>query len=344
MPYQCQRCDYLSDGEEKCPKCGSLMTFTILGGLKFEEKKGKTVKVSGEGKPTVWQRIGQVVVGLLWAHLIASLLVTALLFWLNSKGVEPSEVKEKGGLPLEIAKLTIPVVSVAVACVLSLRKVYLAQLVGLVSGLLSGVCLVAEQLFFGIAPQVWHWGLTPTICAAVGFAAGLRVAGKLKVSEEIEYKPVDSWDENVKPKLVYIDLQAPEKWLKVLKAAGFAIVFHGLWFGAYALLRWIDMVGESELRGVFKELNLSRGELISLMLGGMAAAARTKSGLLQGIRFGLVMSIYHWVMTAFFAETLSLDHSIAVAGVFLVLGAVAGCMGSFASPATKHYVNREEPT
>lgn len=342
MPYQCQHCDFVSQDEEKCPKCGSRMTYTILGGLEIEKKEEQTVKISGDGKPGPWQRFEQVMAGLIWTHIFASALVTGFLLWLDSRGIEPQQLQAEGGWRLQAAFVVIPLLSVALAALVSLRGIYLAQLVGLIMGVMAGGCLLGEAFYFGPPPALWHWAAVPVLTAAAGFLCGFRVAGKLEVSQEVEYKPIDSWDRKAKPKLHYIDLPAPEKWLKVIKGAGFAIFFHFLWWGAYSLLRWIDMVAEQRQRGLFEELNFSKGEIIALALGGMLAGTRTKSGSLQGLRYGLLMTVYHVVMTAFLADPLSMEAIVAVTVCFAVFGMFAGYFGSFAVPATKHFLNRQE--
>lgn len=342
MPYQCQRCNYRSDTEETCPKCGSRMTFTILGGVEIEEKKKSTVKVAGQGPPGLFQRIGQCLAGLIWAHILASMLVTAFVYILDSRGIKPEQIREQAGGMLGAATVVIPCIAIAGAASISLRGVYLAQQVGLVVGLLAGLAFVGEQYFFQLQPAWWQWPTIPVIGAVIGFVFGLRVAGKLEVVEDIEYQPIDSWDRDVKPKVLYVEPAAPEKWLRVIRAIGFAIVFHLLWWGAYILLRWVHVVGEPRLTDAMRDTNLGYGEILAFILGGIYAGSRTKSGISQGTRFGLGMVLYHVLVTSFSADPLPAQMIGTITIAFVFFGVLAGLFGSFAAPATKHFVNRQE--
>lgn len=285
--------------------------------------KTQKIRLEAVKPPSLARRVGQVAAGVLVVHCMAAFFAVSAIFVLDLMDAEPLALASKQpGLASGLAT-GIPLLAVILGVSLSLRGVYLAQLVGLAVGILSTVAILLERQFLGWAPTLADFAALPIAGAGSGFLAGFLVTGKLVELPEFEYKPIDSWDREAKPSYRELSPNVHLRWKKV---------FYGYIAGnlSASIIHWIlrlilSPVFHHNPRSV--DVAMERYafpvQALSLLIAGFVAGSDTKTGTIQGIAVGLALSASDLVRN----RPESTEAGLARMASVLVITAIGGVIG-----------------
>ena len=298
MPKECLDCRFVSIDESafQCARCGGeRLRYSVLAGMKFREQKGEAAKAAlgRNDKPVLWDRGGQALRFLAASQAAAFVLLGAAIF-----STPDDEVPKNASLqhllpaieeiyPFATAAMAvvIPAIAAAVGVVLGLRGVYLAQQLGLIFGPVAALISLAGYDAMGGTAPIAAWLFSPILAAALSFVAGLRMTGYIRAEEDdvktVEYKRVDSWDREAKPKL---------KALRPARQGYHRKLFWGIGFGGLTtyLFPLILATLSGSSPGELRNANLIFG-WAGVLVAGSFAAAGTTAPILQGSLAGALM-------------------------------------------------------
>ena len=127
--------------------------------------------------------------------------------------------------------VVIPLIATFAAVTFGLRRVYLAQLVGIAIAPFGVAAVFVEWMKLGVPvpPEVWPIALGGS--AVLAFFAGLRLGGRLRAIEgeetrEVEYKPIDTWDRDAKARYVEKPVSVGIRWGRLGWGVSFALIFY----------------------------------------------------------------------------------------------------------------------
>lgn len=257
---------------------------------------GKKVRTTTSNAPTITQRVGQCLAGVLWAHFVMAMLALGLVV-ANVSQAEKIPLDQAHPTFFAVALFVIPLLGIVAGTMVATRAVYLAQLVGIAIGIVTSLAFLGERVAFGFSPQWFEWIVLPGLGAVLGFVAGLRVGGPLVLQPAVEYKPIDAWDREAQPKIQEMNPRISMRWSRLLYgiAVGLASSY-GVRFLLAVLLRPLYRFNEANVQIVLSNLDLGvRG--VALLLGGIVAGASTKSGKAQGFLTGLAIFLLRFYFT-----------------------------------------------
>jgi hypothetical protein len=299
MPRECLDCKFVSldDDASQCDRCGGVrLRFSVLAGMKFRERKAEAVKakLGADDRPTAFDRLGQTAKYLLFSQAAAFILIGAAIFATPNDEVPKAQslsklietVAEVYPGWIVGAAIVIPAFAAAVGVVFALRNVYLAQQMGLILAPISALTTLAWFVALGGPPVIIAWLVSPVLAAGLAFVAGLRMTGFIKErspdeTKSIEYKPVDSWERDAKPKFFI---------LRIAERGRFGKLMWGLAAGGAAthLLPFLLAAMSGATAG---EMSTARTAFawLGVVVAGAFAAAGTKAPFLQGMMAGFLM-------------------------------------------------------
>jgi hypothetical protein len=196
MAYECINCEVTVDQAGSCPKCGSLLRYTVLRDKMFNpEIERKVAPIAKKaGPPGVVARASHVLVGLVVTFVCAALLLFVSVY-LFDKAVEGEQydVSQHPFLTVYMPRM-VPVLALLVGVFLSCRGYYLAQLQGAAIGLLSSILFLIGQRQIEGLPQALDFVLLPSVGVIGGFLIGLTVNKPYVVDNEVKLIEIDAWD------------------------------------------------------------------------------------------------------------------------------------------------------
>lgn len=322
MAMECPRCKYIAENDRLCPQCGAPMRLSLLADHRGGSDETKKVQIVDDRPPGFLDRVVQVLIGELIVHVVASMLVAAFIITASSMKVTPKQIPTKWPMAVSIASVVIPCVSVVIACIASLRGVYLAQVVSAVIGVISALTLNWARVTYGFPPTLMDWIIVPPVCGLVGFAVGLRLAGQLQTSQKVEYRKIDTWDPRARTAYSEYDISL---YLR-MRRVGWGILV-GM------LAAWVIKSGISTfLAPAYSNPGAAKAavekaafpiNMTSAMLGGMIAAIGTRAGITQGLLAGWGMLL----VRNFLTPVRDMETLVAMALFYTFFPAIGGVFG-----------------
>lgn len=265
------------------------MSISLLQSANNKASASSTVKVNGSSNNEASQRVTQWLGGVLWVQILTCFGAITVMLLALSLGGKPGPIEENHPTLLAASFYIVPLASVLLGVMVSVRGVYLAQLVGAAIGFAGMLLIFGERLYFGF-PPAWHeWIVLPVLGAAVGFGTGLRVCGRLIIREEFEYKPIDSWDRTAKPRVRELNPRLGVRWKRL--TFGYLVGAIASFVIPYMLgiaLRPIYRFNEANVRNTMKLAEIPI-DVAVLFMAGVAAGSNTKSGATQGLLVGALI-------------------------------------------------------
>lgn len=282
-----------------------------------------TVKVKGSSNNETAQRVTQWLGGVLWVQILTCFGAVGVMLLALATGSEPGPIQETNPTLLAAAFYVVPLVSVFLGVLVSVRGVYLAQLVGAGIGLAGVLLIFAERMYFGL-PPAWHdWIVMPVLGAAVGFGAGLRVCGRLIVQDDFEYKPIDAWDRTAKPRVRELNPRLGVRWKRLL--FGYAVGISAGYLMPTILelfLRPLYRFNEANVQSMMTMMDIPLA-VLAIFMAGVAAGSSTKSGLSQGLLVGAFIFAVRY-LTGYITGAEEVLTQLAICLLPAMLGGIAG--------------------
>lgn len=298
MPKECIDCRFISidDNALQCDRCGGhRLRFSMLAGMKFRERKSEAAKakIGVDDRPGWFDRVKQGVSYFVTAQMAAFILLGSAVF-----STPDDEVPKKQSLSAllgsvgevypamsAIGAIALPAVAAAAAVVFSLRGVYLAQQLGLFVGPVCALGTLAAYSAMGGFTPIVAWLFAPLLASVLSFVAGVRMTGYVRANDTekttIEYKPVDSWEREAKPR--FVDLKGANK-------GNYRKLFIGIGAGATASFL-LPMLLAVMSGAAPNEMLMARTVFgwAGVVVAGAFAAAGTKAPIFQGSLAGIIM-------------------------------------------------------
>ena len=300
-----------------------------------DQAKDCMTHVAGGGKPTLAGRVKQTLAVLLTTHLFAALLAGAFAGGTVALGCSLRALPTADPLTFLSVAIGLPVFAVLLAAPVALRRVYLAQQVGAVAGLLAAPAVLGEfWLLTRCDLPVYCWPAVAVGGAVVGMLGGLRVAGELVERDDVSFQKLDQWDQDARP--VGSDLKplgaAPMR--RLLWGIGVGVLSRPVMtYVLYAV--FLPVVGNRGTAWTMVARPWLLWEGMAVFLGAFIAGSRTRAGLVQGALAGLAIFFVHqWPI---FYTARSVERFAVTAALTGVLCLIAGPLGRKLLPPFRLY-------
>ncbi|MBY0586859.1 hypothetical protein K2X85_06765 [bacterium] len=297
------------------------MRFSLLAGFVAPDSGSGFVKIRLGNGPTVYSRIKQFVIGVLFSQMIAIGLAFLVLCGLVVTSNDPDTFATDNPELFQLTASLVIVLAPVLSTLCQLYGVYLAQLMGLLIGLAAASLLCVARVGLDLPMSPIEWGAVP-LSAALSFIAGLFIGGKLPVIEEFHFKPIDSWDRNAKPSERELPGDVNKNWLRVLIGI---FVGWASWHGISGLLYMIfhSLIKNQSLL----EVALLRVEMplhaVGCLAAGMIAGSSNRAGAVPGLIVGTVI----FLMVQFFEPAATMDGTVIQGLLTVVPGWIGGMLG-----------------
>lgn len=314
MAMECRRCGYKDQKSTKCPQCGAPMRLTLLGDVEASPTQAAR-QSKMKGPPDLRQRLWQWFYCMVILHLFVYLLAIGTWFGARYFRLDPRAFPQNHPSGFALVATLGTLTAIVFALFFGARRIYLAQMLGLLVGTTGAAAILVERFFFGLLPAWYEWIALPIVGGIVGFVTGLKVTGPLEFGEEIVYEPVDTWDRKTKPKSY-----EPEPTFATRRTRLFAGILVA-WFLPWPLGQALRLVLAAH------RLNFFYVDLFGLFVGGVVAGSGTKSGMVQGFMTGLAFFglMFVWdVLVGHRADSVQLMERLTS---YLVVGVVGGLIG-----------------
>lgn len=288
MPMLCPTCEYHEETTESvCPKCGSPMRYSLLAGLDLPTDNSGVIRISNHQADSLSQRLGQVLLGIVWTNALAVGIAFLALLGLAFSSLQPETLAVDHPALFHTLAMGTALLAAIGMVLLQFRGVYLAQVAGGIAGFLGVAVMQSARLYLGI-PLAWYeWFLVP-VAGVASFAVGLSVAGRMEAEETFEFKPINSWDKNARPTEWVIAPPVSRPWNRLIAGVLVGLI---LWNGLGGILAML--LGPLLKNPTVLAVAMARVEwplrFLACFAGGMTAASGTRSGFLQGFLAGIFL-------------------------------------------------------
>ena len=285
MPMLCGTCGHHEEtDEESCVKCGGVMRYSVLAGFEGLAESSH-ITLRGTTVPNFTDRVGQVVLGVIWACTLAVGFSFLAMIGVTAAGYVPEELPAEHPEIFHTLSFWISILAPLAAVIFQFRGVYLAQIVAGMVGFLAPVILCLAKLRIEI-PIAWYEWLVPFMSAGICFAFGLRIAGRIQQVEEFKFKPINSWDKNVVPTHRELNPPVMRRWNRLIAGSVIGII---LLYGLPSMIgSCLSMLvnNPSIVNAALARVDVLLW-FVALLAAGMIAGSGTSWGFSQGILAGI---------------------------------------------------------
>jgi hypothetical protein len=292
------------------------MRFSLLAGLPSTHNS-KSVKLKQGDEISHLQRVHKVVFGTIWSSVLAVGIGFLVLSVMTLLSVVPEELAEEQPTTVRLIAAGVALSACLLSVTMQCQRTPFAQFTGLAIGVLGSLTIVLARLAMGL-PIVWYeWSVVPVV-GALSFLLGLSMSRPPAPVEEFEYTPIDAWDRDSRPSEREIDPARSYRWNRLLIGMGVGL---SMWDGLGQLLTLLlkPLIRNPSIL----EVAMARVEhplhLVACVAAGIAAAAGTSFGFLQGLLVGFAVAAFRQV-----TYPASTPDELVISSVLAVIGAAIG--------------------